>query len=94
MSMAESPRGPVDALDAPINELAKELRELRTLAEVEPPPWFVARVMTRLSEPRAPSFWEWLRRPSPIELRLSPLAMIGLVAALAAAFVYLGATLR
>lgn len=94
MSMADSPRGPVETLDAPINELGKELRELRSLAAVEPPPWFVARVMTRLSEPRALSFWEWLRRPFPIELRMSPLAMIGLVAALAAAFIYLGATLR
>jgi len=50
--------------------------------------------MTRLSEPRLPSLWQWLRRPFLIEIRISPLILIGLALALGAAFVYVGATLR
>ena len=50
--------------------------------------------MTRLAEPRLPSIWQWLRRPFSIEIRLSPLALIGLALALAAAFVFIGATLK
>jgi hypothetical protein len=61
---------------------------------VKPPPDLVARVMTRLSEPRLPSLWQWLRRPFLIEIRISPLILIGLALALGAAFVYVGATLR
>ncbi len=69
-----------------------ELRRLRD--EVTPPPDLVARVMTRVSEPRLPSIWQWLNRPVLLELRISPLVMIGLAMALGAAFVYVGATLR
>jgi hypothetical protein len=72
----------------------RPIRELAALSKVEPPPWFVARVMTRVAEPRLPSLWQWLRRPFVIEIRVSPLALIGLTLALGAAFVYLGATLR
>ena len=50
--------------------------------------------MTRVAEPRLPSLSQWLRRPFVIEIRVSPLTLIGLTLALGAAFVYLGATLR
>lgn len=69
-----------------------ELRRLRD--DVTPPPDLVARVMTRVSEPRLPSIWQWLNRPVLLELRISPLVLIGLAMALGAAFVYVGATLR
>jgi hypothetical protein len=83
----ERPRALGDVLERPISELAG-------LREVEPPPNLVARVMTRLSEPRLPSLWQWLRRPLRLEIRLSPLALIVLALVLAAAFVFVGATLR
>ncbi|HVZ88113.1 MAG TPA: hypothetical protein VHG72_14165 [Polyangia bacterium] len=70
------------------------IAELARLREVKPPPDLVARVMTRLSEPRLPSVWQWLRRPFLIEIRISPLVLIGLALGLGAAFVYVGATLR
>ncbi len=70
------------------------LADLAALGDVDPPPNLVARVMTRVSEPRLPSVWEWLRRPFVIEVRLSPLVLIGVALALGAAFVYVGATLR
>ncbi|HXT98984.1 MAG TPA: hypothetical protein VN853_21975 [Polyangia bacterium] len=69
-----------------------ELRRLRD--EATPPPDLVARVMTRVSEPRLPSIWQWLRRPILVELRLSPLILIGLALALGAAFIYVGATIK
>ncbi len=69
-----------------------ELRRLRD--DVTPPPDLVARVMTRVSEPRTPSFWQWLNRPVQLEFRLSPMILIGLALALAAAFIYVGATLH
>jgi hypothetical protein len=69
-----------------------ELARLRD--EVTPPPDLVARVMRRVSEPRLPSVWQWLRRPFLIEIRISPILLIGLAMALGAAFVYVGATLR
>ncbi len=69
-----------------------ELRRLRD--DVTPPPDLVARVMTRVSEPRLPSIWQWLNRPVLLELRISPLVLIGLAMALGAAFIYVGATLR
>jgi len=72
----------------------KPITELSALRKVDPPPAFVARVMTRLAEPRLPSLWQWLHRPFSIEIRLSPLALIGLALALAGAFVFIGATLR
>jgi hypothetical protein len=70
------------------------LADLAGLREVEPPPNLVARVMTRVSEPRLPSVWEWLRRPFVVEVRISPLLLIGIALALGAAFVYVGATIR
>jgi hypothetical protein len=74
------------------NRRISELARLRD--DVSPPPDLVARVMTRVSEPRLPSVWQWLLRPFLIEIRLSPLLLIGLALALGAAFVYVGATLR
>jgi hypothetical protein len=68
--------------------------ELGTLGHVEPPPALVARVMTQLAEPRLPSVWQWLRRPFSVEIRLSPLMLIGIALALAAAFVFIGATIQ
>jgi hypothetical protein len=73
-------------------ERMTELRRLRD--DVTPPADLVARVMTRVSEPRMPSFWQWMNRPVPFELRLSPIFLIGLALALAAGFIYVGATLR
>lgn len=73
-------------------ERMPELRRLRD--DVTPPPDLVARVMTRVSEPRMPSLWQWLNRPVQLELRLSPIFLIGLALALAAGFIYVGATLR
>jgi hypothetical protein len=61
---------------------------------VDPPPNLVARVMTRVSEPRLPSLWDWLHRPFVIEVRISPVLLIGIAMALGAAFVYVGATLK
>jgi hypothetical protein len=81
--------------DAPPPVIGERLvDELAALREVEPPPAFVARVMTRLDEPRLPSVWQWLRRPFSVEIRLSPLALVGIALALAAAFVFIGATIR
>ena len=68
--------------------------ELARLREVEPPPNLVARVMTRVSEPRLPSLWQWLRRPFVIEVRISPLLVIAVALAVGVAFVYVGATLK
>lgn len=72
----------------------ERLADLARLADVDPPANLVARVMTRVSEPRLPSVWQWLRRPFVIEVRISPLVLIGIALALGAAFVYVGATLR
>jgi hypothetical protein len=78
--------------DHPADRKISELRRLRD--DVTPPPDLVARVMTRVSEPRTPSFWQWLNRPVQLEFRLSPMILIGLALALAAAFIYVGATLK
>jgi hypothetical protein len=69
-----------------------ELAHLRD--DVMPPPDLVARVMTRVSEPRLPSLWQWLNHPFLIEIRISPIVIIGLALALGAAFVYVGVTIR
>lgn len=74
------------------NRRMTELAHLRD--DVTPPPNLVARVMTRVSEPRLPSLWQWLQRPFLIEIRISPLVLIGLALALGTAFVYVGATLK
>jgi len=79
--------------DPPVPDPGR-LADLAGLREVEPPPNLVARVMTRVSEPRLPSLWQWLRRPFVIEVRISPILLIGLALALGAAFVYVGATLK
>ena len=70
------------------------IQELSALRDVEPPAALVARVMTRLAEPRTPSIWQWLRRPFPIEIRLSPLAIICLALGLGALFVLIGANMK
>jgi hypothetical protein len=72
----------------------QRIDELARLREVDPPPNLVARVMTRVSEPRLPSVWTWLRRPFVIEVRISPLLLIAIAFALGIAFVYVGATLK
>jgi hypothetical protein len=77
----------IDILEQPISDLAH-------LRDVLPPPNLVAQVMTRLSEPRLPSLWQWMRRPFCIEIRLSPLVLIALALLVTAAFVFVGATLR
>lgn len=64
------------------------------MRQVEPPPALVARVMTRVSEPRLPSVWDWLRRPLVLEIRISPFALAVFALALGALFVFIGATLK
>jgi hypothetical protein len=70
------------------------IEELSSLRDVQPPPALVARVMTRLAEPRVLTVWQWLRRPFSIELRVSPLTLITLTLGLAAMFVLIGATMK
>lgn len=70
------------------------IQELSSLRDVQPPPALVARVMTRLAEPRVLTVWQWLRRPFSIELRVSPLTLITLTLGLAAMFVLIGATMK
>lgn len=50
---------------------------LKTLRDVAPSPALVARVMTRVGEPTTPTLWQWLSRPVRIELRISPLGVLG-----------------
>jgi hypothetical protein len=47
------------------------IRELAALRDVQPPASLVARVMTQVAAPAAPTFWQWLRRPLRFELRIS-----------------------
>jgi hypothetical protein len=76
-------------------DLAEQpIQELSSLRDVKPPAALVARVMTRLAEPRTLSVWQWLRRPVSIEIRLSPFAIIGLTLGLAALFVLIGANMK
>ena len=76
-------------------DLAEQpIQELSSLRDVQPPPALVARVMTRLAEPRTLSVWQWLRRPVTIEVRLSPLTILGLALGLGALFVIIGANMR
>jgi hypothetical protein len=70
------------------------IQELSSLRDVQPPAALVARVMTRLAEPRTLSAWQWLRRPITIELRLSPLTIMALGLGLAALFVIIGANMK
>jgi hypothetical protein len=70
------------------------IQELSALRDVQPPPALVARVMTRLAEPRALSLWQWVRRPFAIEIRVSPLVLICLTLGLGALFVIIGATMH
>ena len=79
--------GAGDVVEQPIEELS-------ALRDVQPPAALVARVMTRLAEPRPPSMWQWLRRPFSIEIRLSPLVLICLTLGLGALFVLIGATMK
>ena len=85
--MSSTAGRPSQLADRPVTELS-------ALRNIDPPPSLVATVMTRVSEPRLPSFWQWLRRPVTIEIRISPLALIGLTLALGAVFVFIGATLK
>ncbi len=77
-----------------IEIIEPRINELAGLRDVRPPPSLVARVMTKVSEPRVPSLWQWLRRPFQIEIRVSPLLLIALAMVVAAGFVFIGATLR
>ena len=74
--------------------IEQPIEELSALRDVDPPAALVARVMTRLAEPRPPSIWHWLRRPFAIEIRLSPFAIICLALGLGALFVLVGANVR
>jgi len=74
----------------------RPIEELSALRDVQPPAALVARVMTRLAEPRAPSLWLWLwlRRPFSIEIKVTPLVLICLTLGLGALFVIIGATMH
>ena len=72
----------------------RPIEELSALRDVQPPAALVARVMTRLAAPRAPSLWPWLRRPFSIEIKVSPLVLICLTLGLGALFVIIGATMH
>jgi len=76
-------------------EVAEQpIHELSALRDVQPPAALVARVMTKLAEPQPPSLWRWLRRSVPIEIRLSPLAVICIALGLGALFVIIGANMK
>jgi hypothetical protein len=85
-TIAQGP-GRSDAVEQPIHELS-------ALRDVKPPAALVARVMTQLAEPRSLSTWQWLRRPIPIEIKLSPLAIICIALGLGVLFVVIGANMR
>jgi len=85
--MSRDASGAGDVVEQPIEELS-------ALRDVEPPAALVARVMTRLAEPRPPSMWDWLRRPFAIEIKLSPMTLLALTLGLAALFVLIGATMK
>jgi hypothetical protein len=70
------------------------IQELSALRDVQPPPALVARVMTRLAEPRTLTLGQWLRRPYTIEIRLSPLGILCVALALGALFVLIGANMK
>jgi hypothetical protein len=56
---------------------------LRSLRDIVPPPSLVPGVMAQIAEPRPFSLWGWLMRPRQIQLRLSPLGLVGVAGALA-----------
>ena len=87
MSRTLPGQGGSDVAERPIEELS-------ALRDVQPPAALVARVMTRLGEPRAPSLWLWLRRPFSIEIKVTPLVLICLTLGLGALFVIIGATMH
>lgn len=89
MSASSSTQDPV-IVDVPERPIA----ELSALRDVNPPAGLVARVMTKVGEPRTPSLWQWLRRPFSIEIHLSPLTLIVLTLALGVVFVFIGATMK
>lgn len=64
--------------DAPI-------RELGVLRDVQPPASLVARVMTQVASPAAPTLWQWLRRPLRFELRIPLVGALAVAAAIAVA---------
>jgi hypothetical protein len=66
--LGEAPAA-IDILEEPVPGLSE-------LREVTPPAALVARVMTHVAEPASPTFWQWLRRPYRIEVRLSPLGTL------------------
>lgn len=65
------------------------LKGLADLADVDPPPWLVAAVMSRVAVPPPPlTIWQWLFRPRSVQFRVSPLvAFVGLSVAVALAVV-------
>ena len=86
MSRTLQGHGAGDVAEQPIQELS-------SLRDVKPPPALVARVMTRLAEPRVLTFWQWMRRPFAIEIKVSPMTLLALTLGLAALFVLIGATM-
>jgi hypothetical protein len=66
----------IEVAEDPVDGLAQ-------LRDVAPSAALVARVMTRVSDPATPTLWRWLSRPVKIELRISPLGILGLSVVLA-----------
>jgi hypothetical protein len=57
------------------------LAGLRGLRQIEPPASLVPAVMRAIAEPRPVSFWQWLLRPRRLELRVTPVSLMGVAAA-------------
>jgi hypothetical protein len=87
MNRATEGSGAGEVVEQPIHELS-------ALRDVKPPAALVARVMTQLAEPRPLTTWQWLRRPIPIEIKISPLAIVCVALALGALFVLIGANMK
>src|SRR5262249_43464979 len=66
------------AASEPPPEHEQPIRELADLRQVNPPAALVARVMTKVADPAAPTFWRWMQRPFRIEIRMSPLGLLPL----------------
>jgi hypothetical protein len=73
--------GASNAIHEAVIDIAEEpIRDLAHLRDVELPASLVARVMTRVADPVAPTLWQWLWRPMRIELHISPAGVVALAA--------------
>jgi hypothetical protein len=68
-------------------EAEQPIPGLASLRDTKPPPSLVPGVMRRIAEPAPLSWWDWLRKPRRLELRMSLLGAAGVVTAGALALV-------